>query len=118
MPRGNCLDCLYTFRSDKSPSPGERLETALKSKSHAFQQASMGDIRKGILVQNAANIGKKAQSSRDLSHAAKEDSRAGDIRIRSHVLWVTRVANDCFGAMPPNRSEGEARLAAQITISA
>ena len=76
MPCGNCLDCLDTFRSDMSPSLGEGLETALKSKSHALEQASMGHVREGMPIQDPAKIRNKAQSPRDLPQAAKEDSGA------------------------------------------
>ena len=72
MPCGNSLDCLHTFRGDKSSSLGEGLETALKSKSHAFKQASMGHVREGMLIQNPAKIGGKAQSTGDLSQSTKK----------------------------------------------
>ena len=50
MARGNFLDFLDTLRSDKSSPLGERLETALESKGHAFEQASMGHVREWMPI--------------------------------------------------------------------
>ena len=81
MACGDCLDFLDPLLSDESSSLGERLEPALQSKGHAFEQASMGHIREWMPIQNSAEIRHESQSARDLSQSAKEDSGAGHIRL-------------------------------------
>ena len=56
MPRGNCFDLRNAFRSDEPSTLRERLEPALQSQGHAFEQTSMDHIGKRMPIQNSMKI--------------------------------------------------------------
>src|SRR5712691_1433675 len=73
----------------------------------------MGYVREWMPIQNAFEIRHETQSSRNLSQATKEDSRAITIAACIQVFRITRIANDGSGrnAAQLKRSGCEARNA-------
>src|SRR6516162_3108318 len=100
MARGGCRNLLDTLRSDAPSSLGERLEPALESQRHAFEQASVGHIGERMAIYNSAEIGGEPHSARDLSEPSKEDRGTGQLGAWRKVLRVARIANDGVGGDP------------------
>src|SRR5271170_7695486 len=100
MPLGNGLDLPNPLGSDEPSSLRERLEPALQSKSHAFEQASMNHIGKWMPIENAVKIRRESQAAVDLSQASEEDFGVSHLPARRQILWITCVANDRAGCDP------------------
>ena len=75
MACGNVSISSTRSRSDESSSLGERLETALQGKGHAFEQASMGHVREWMPIQNSAKIRRR------------KSIRPRSVPVRRRRLW-------------------------------
>src|SRR5579863_2954433 len=97
MPCCDGLDFVNPLGSDEASSLRKRLEAALQSKSHPFEQTAVSHVGEWMPIEDSAKIGRETQSPRDLSEASEEYAGSRHVRAGGQVLRVPCIANNGLG---------------------